>query len=210
MRNKIFAAAGTLGALTATALIGLSMVEANAGTAPAEIADPKDELTGPEAGCFGECAELIWEEVDPSGIVELQMWRGGRPEPINDPETGEPVQQPREARAYVTERITTHEDVFTALDLAGGVSGRCPSVHVGTEVTYCIKRGAAVLNSAQIQCLKSCAKMLFPDLRRVERVALLAGPPKTIEITRGVDLSPHEYAACRSAVPPTCGRGQAE
>ncbi len=207
MKTKILAASSILGAaLTAAALIGYSSIEANAGDVPATISDPADELTGPQASCFAGCAQSIWPELSPSGVDELQVWRGGRLDPIDG------VQQPREVGSYVIERITTSDEVFSALDVVGGVSDRCPKARdAGAKtVTYCIKRGAALLDTTQIQCVKTCAKAIIPSLKRVERIALLAGPPRTIEITHGVDLTVSEYAACRTADPPTCKRGQAE
>lgn len=198
MLNRILAASGILGALTAVALIGYSSIEASAGDVPATITDPSEELTGPRAVCFATCAQSVWPEIAVLGIVEFQLWRGSRPDGGGA----------RSVLGYVTERITTHENVFTALDVAGGVSGSCPVVHVDDQATYCVKRGADIFNDAQVACVRTCAIAIEPAVQTVERIALLAGPPRTIEITRATDLTPHEYTACRAAGICQAGAGE--
>lgn len=199
MNAKIKAAASILGAaLVITAGVGYQQITANAGTVETMVEDPDSELTGQEAAAFGTCAQSIWIEVVVANIVEFVLWRSPQQE------SGEP----RPVLAYVIERVTTHEDVYAALDIAGGVwSENAPGCAIavdGTDVSYCIKRGALELDATQIACLKTATQNVIGSVKGVEFAHLRAGPPRTLETSHEEDKSPHDYAACRAAG--TCRR----
>jgi hypothetical protein len=180
---KITAASGVLGAaLVVAAGIGWQAIEANAETVPTTVDHPEDELTGPQAAAFASCAEGIWEETTPANVREFVLWRA------------DGVKQ-----AYTVEEVTTHQDVFAPLDIAGGTWPSCSVSRDGTDVTYCIKRGSVELTPVQVACAKAAVEAVIGEVAGVDRVHLRAGPPRTIETRTREDKSIGDYAACRAA-----------
>lgn len=200
MREKVLAAVGILGGLVVLALGGVAIYEANAQTVPAVFEHPNDEITGPQAACFSSWAQSIWAQVTPANVVQLEARR--------DKYQQENKQIITTVIAEVVELVTTHEDVFTALDVVGGVIEipGCEKSQDGENMTYCIRRGPVALDATQKAGLKTCATAIVSPIQDIRTLTLTAGPPRTFTVTRIADLSSHEYATCRAGG--TCKRAK--
>jgi len=182
--SKIQARAAALGgALALAAVSGYAVWDAQGQTFTETITDPQDQLTGPQASCFAVCAQSVWPEILPAGIVGLYAWR--------IPAKG--------VYCYADEQLTEDEDVFNALDLGGAVTKACPITKDGADVTFCVKRGPVILDATQRQCLKTCADPLLDGpAQEVDRLELRAGPPRTLDVRRTTEITSGERAAGRA------------
>jgi len=76
MRAKLIAIGSVLGAaLLGAGLVIATQYEANAETFTAPVTDTGDDLTGPQAACFGNCAKAVWPEITIANVKDFDLWK---------------------------------------------------------------------------------------------------------------------------------------